>query len=955
MNVIFCSLDTLRADRLGVIGGRPGLTPNLDRLAGEGALFTQAFATDIPTQPSHTALFTGRYGIRTGIVSHFHPHAKLDETEPWLPSTFQAAGYHTGAVDHLFAMKDWFIRGYTDYMPPPGRSRSPAGVINEIAFPWIADHRDEDFFLLLHYWDAHIPYVPPSPFKERFTAASAEYTDPLVEQQLRSRPSYPLFWQNHYQHLGSIPSLEYVSDLYDAEVAYLDFEIGRLFDHLAAQGILDDTMVVLFGDHGENLTEHDAWFDHAGLYDTVTHVPLIIWAPGRVPAVTVDAMVGLLDVMPTMLELTGLPEATGLDGRSLMPLVRGERTTHRASMVLSECTWQAKRAVRTDRWKFIRSYDPGIYPRGGIELYDLYADPTEQFDLSEERPELVKQLSAELDHWLEDNLAGRPDPMFEVISEGLPAVRRLDRIIASGHDGTVPAKPSEEDQPSQRHPALVGAFSAPELAQPATVRPVAGNGDITTLRPVAAATATNGASVSGAGSSEPRRPGARRAVFVSAAVVLAVSALGFGVDSVFLAGPVQAAGVVAPVDAAQLDFGVSGPVTQIDVHPGQVVQAGTVLASEDTSALNATLAAAEAKLNADQADAQQNAQLGTPAQAQQLQAQVNQAQAQLAAARSKVADATTTDNAAVTAAQTQVQDAQATLSTDQMWAGAACTTTCATQARQLAVDQGTLNSAQAAYQQALATRSADIDGANAQVAVASAAVSSAQAGQAVGLLPSSTASVNAAATVAADEAAIASAKEQLSQAVLTAPFTGVVASVNGVVGDYATPQGIKPLSSPSPLPQPPSSGIAIFPQAPQAQSQAQPQLASMITLDSLQSQIITQVPETQISTVKVGGPAQVSLPAMPGQHFTATVRQIQPTAVYVSGQAFFLVDLVVSSNQSRTDTGGHVIVEKLVSDNRSGTKSLAMMSFSRNAKSGAGPGYGVSPFQLTGLSADVSF
>jgi hypothetical protein len=174
----------------------------------------------------------------------------------------------------------------------------------------------------------------------------------------------------------------------------------------------------------------------------------------------------------------------------------------------------------------------------------------------------------------------------------------------------------------------------------------------------------------------------------------------------------------------------------------------------------------------------------------------------------------------------------------------------------------------------------------------------------------------------------------------------VVASVNGVVGDYATPQGIKPLSSPSPLPQQPSSGIAIFPQSPQAQVQAQPQLTSMITLDSPQSQIITQVPETQIETVHVGGGAQVSLPAMPGQRFTATVRQIQPTAVYVSGQAYFLVDLVVSSTQGRTDTGGHAIVEKLVND----VVNPASATDQSTTIAGA-----MGHIQLTGLSADVSF
>ena len=185
MKVIFVSLDTLRADRLTSLGYHRGLTPNLDRIASQGALFSNAFASDIPTQPSHTALFTGRFGVHTDIVSHFHPASQLGEDVPWLPSIFREAGHATGAVDHLFAMKDWFVRGYDDYMPPPGRSRSPGSVINEIAFPWMAEHRDEDFFLFLHFWDAHIPYVPPSPYKERYTAESAVRDDPLIEQRLR--------------------------------------------------------------------------------------------------------------------------------------------------------------------------------------------------------------------------------------------------------------------------------------------------------------------------------------------------------------------------------------------------------------------------------------------------------------------------------------------------------------------------------------------------------------------------------------------------------------------------------------------------------------------------------------------------------------------------------------------------------------------------------------------------
>lgn len=430
MNVIFISMDTLRADRLGCLGHGRGLTPNLDRIASEGSLFTNAFASDIPTQPSHTAIFTGRFGINTSIVSHFHPAARLDAEVSWLPTVFRKADYATGAVDHLFAMKDWFMRGYADYMPPPGRSRSPGSVIVDMGTHWLDEHQKDDFFLFLHFWDAHIPYVPPQPFKHRYTRSSALHRDPLIEEKLRSRPTFPLFAQNLYNHLDFLPNVEYVADLYDAEVAYLDYEIGRLFDHLRRVGVLDKTMVVLFGDHGENMTEHDAWFDHAGLYDSVVHVPLIIWAPGVVPESEVTALVSTVDVKPTVLDFLGMPAVPGLDGRSLRSLTEGKTATHRDVVFLSESTWQAKRGIRTPDWKFIRCVDPGVYARDGVEVYDIRLDPAEQTNLADTRPEVALRMDAMLTEWITEQLDGRPDPMDEVVAAGLPAVRRLNDLVA---------------------------------------------------------------------------------------------------------------------------------------------------------------------------------------------------------------------------------------------------------------------------------------------------------------------------------------------------------------------------------------------------------------------------------------------------------------------------------------------------------------------------------------------
>jgi arylsulfatase A-like enzyme len=433
LKTIFISLDTVCANRLSSLGSKRVSTPNLDRIAAESALFTRAFASDIPTQPSHTAVFTGRCGASTGIVAHFHPPARLDDEFAWLPSVFQEHGCRTGAVDHLFSMKEWFIRGYEDYMVPPGRSRSPASVINGLGFPWLAEHHQRDFFLFLHYWDAHIPYVPPEPYRSEYTAHLAGVVDPHVIDKIKDRPSYALFKRNLYDHLDEIPSLEFIEALHYAEVAYLDAEIGRLVDHLDGLGVLDDTAIVIFGDHGEVMTEHDAWFDHAGLYDSVVHVPLMIRAPGRVTPTRVDSLVSLTDVMPTVLELYGLADIPGverLDGRSLFPVINGEVTEHRDAVYLSECTWQAKRGVRTADWKYIRCWDPGIYPRDEIELYDLTRDPDEQHNVASERPEIAAEMELRLEEFLDEKFRERPDPMPEVVDHGLPAVRRLTGVMA---------------------------------------------------------------------------------------------------------------------------------------------------------------------------------------------------------------------------------------------------------------------------------------------------------------------------------------------------------------------------------------------------------------------------------------------------------------------------------------------------------------------------------------------
>ncbi len=160
MNIVFVSLDTLRASRLGCYGYGKPTSPYLDSIAAQGALFERAYATDIPTEVAHTGIFTGKMGLSTGIVSHGSPLTQLPKKEPWLPALLRSHGFTTGAVDNLYQLKEWFARGYRYYINSVGNKRNIDGrTVNELAFPWIREHKDEPFFFCFCTTGIRIPRI----------------------------------------------------------------------------------------------------------------------------------------------------------------------------------------------------------------------------------------------------------------------------------------------------------------------------------------------------------------------------------------------------------------------------------------------------------------------------------------------------------------------------------------------------------------------------------------------------------------------------------------------------------------------------------------------------------------------------------------------------------------------------------------------------------------------------
>jgi arylsulfatase A-like enzyme len=352
--VILVSLDTFRADRLGCLGNTGGLTPNLDALAAEAVVFEQAYAQSDLTSMSHASVFTSRYPSELSVVG---PRFRLGADPPTLADVLHVYGYDTAAFTaggHL-GEGTGLDRGFDTWTPTLGlgsfwHTLPPAKR-------WLDAHdRAKPYLLLVHSYDAHMPYLKPAPYglawaepgydgpavpvvesprgsSQIFDGVAFDAPQVLIrlEQRARTR-TWDADARADVHAWAEDPTLAatklseadiaYVRASYDGAAAYADALLGAFLDSLKASGAYDDAIIVVFGDHGEALGE-DGRFGHGqSLADASLHVPLIIRAPGRAPR-RVSEPVALLDVMPTVLELTGATAPAGVLGHSLVPWLDG--------------------------------------------------------------------------------------------------------------------------------------------------------------------------------------------------------------------------------------------------------------------------------------------------------------------------------------------------------------------------------------------------------------------------------------------------------------------------------------------------------------------------------------------------------------------------------------------------------------------------------------------------------
>ena len=403
-NIILITVDTTRADRMGFLGSKRGVTPNLDGLARQGVVFERAFSQAPLTPVSHATIFTGTYPQFHTVTDFGHP---LPALLPYVPEILQKSGYHTAAfigsliLDPKANMAPGFDRGFDFFDAGFHAKHSPdedryetierrGGVVVAHAIAWMNKNRtSQPFFIWIHLYDPHAPYDPPPPYDTRF------------------------------------------KDLYDGEVAYADASLGKLFQYLKQRGLYDRALIAVMSDHGESLGAHGESMHGIFLYDETIRVPLLFKLPGELLAGhRVSSQVRLVDVAPTLLSMLSLPLPPTFQGQSLVPLMKSSLKKGEDLPAYAETEyphrafgWSALRSMRSGKYLFIRA------PRR--ELYDETQDKSAGHNLAATSPAVSDTLQLQLDEFREKTASYHDKP-----AEASPSSEQAENLAALGYVGS---------------------------------------------------------------------------------------------------------------------------------------------------------------------------------------------------------------------------------------------------------------------------------------------------------------------------------------------------------------------------------------------------------------------------------------------------------------------------------------------------------------------------------------
>lgn len=407
------TLDTTRADHLAAYGHPRSQTPNVDRLAAEGALFENAFSTIPLTLPSHSTILTGKYPPAHGVRDN--GLFVLDDAQLTLAEILASHGYRTaGAVGGFPLVRRFGIGQGFDLFDDKLRDRDDdflgragdgpslffeersAGLVNEAVVGWLREPSPDPFFLWVHYYDPHHPLIPPQPYDQLFA-----------------------------------------DDPYLGEIAYADESFGRLLEELRRLGVYEETVIVLTSDHGEGRGEHSELTHSFLLYNSTLHVPLVVRAPGIRPGQRISDWVGTVDILPTLLDILGIEAPGDVQGRSLRHYVDGGgRSASRSRPYYAETLsprfshdWGELRALYDEDYKYVHGPRP--------ELYNIAVDPAEKRDLIGEDAPRADEMKAKLEKLLGLIAVAEPAAAAPVDDATRKKLEALGYLSGSGADTTV--------------------------------------------------------------------------------------------------------------------------------------------------------------------------------------------------------------------------------------------------------------------------------------------------------------------------------------------------------------------------------------------------------------------------------------------------------------------------------------------------------------------------------------
>jgi arylsulfatase A-like enzyme len=452
VRVLILDLDTLRPDHLGCYGYSRDTSPNIDRIAREGVRFERYYCSDAPCLPSRAAWVTGRFGIATGVVGHGGTAADMRlegrsrgfrtafSQEDCLWNLFRRRGMWTASISPFAERHSawWFASGFNETINTGKGGMESAEEVTPVALDWIERNAArEEWLLHLNYWDPHTPYRAPAEYENPFEGEPLPswWSEEILARH-RSQPGghgarevgmwdstvRPQFPRQPWE-IASEADYRRMIDGYDCGIRFMDEHIGRLFEALERNGVMEDLAVIVTSDHGENLGELNCYGEH-GTADDVTHrIPMIVRMPGCMRGHVDRGFHYGLDLAPTLTDLWGIEPSPRWHGRSFAPALTRGAECGRGQLILSQCCHGAMRSVRFGPWLYMRVYHDFYHLYPAEMLFNIDDDAHETVDLARQRPETCAQGARLLEDWRTSRMADMPDaidPLWTVMREGGP-------------------------------------------------------------------------------------------------------------------------------------------------------------------------------------------------------------------------------------------------------------------------------------------------------------------------------------------------------------------------------------------------------------------------------------------------------------------------------------------------------------------------------------------------------